>query len=62
MKKQLRKKLTLAKETLNQLQAPSELPVGVVGASGMDSCTCRNCTVNCVTYWGPPCGPLYPYG
>ena len=57
MKKQNRKKLTLAKETLVQLQAPSDL-ADVAGGSGMDTCSC-NCTVDCVTYWGPPCGPLY---
>lgn len=59
MKKQMRKKLTLAKETLVQLQDGDRTAV-VGGGSGMDTCSC-NCTGDCVTYWGPPCGPLYPY-
>jgi len=57
MKKQNRKKLVLSRETLVQLQAPSNLAAvagGLANNSGMDTCSC-NCTVNCVTYWGPPC-------
>jgi len=59
MKKQMRKKLTLSRETLVQLQ-DSSYPTAVVGASGMDTCSC-NCTGDCVTYWGPPCGPRNNY-
>lgn len=58
MKKKIRKKLTLAKETVVQLQPPSDLAGVVGGGSGMDTCSC-NCTGDCVTYWGPPCGPVH---
>lgn len=56
MKKNARLKLTLTKQTLRWLEAPS-LTGAAAGASGMDSCTCvctgSQCTVvGCV----PPGG------